>query len=360
MTETVEYNKSNISKGFSIITCTYNGEDRLGKTLKYLSQLLLPEDYSVELILVDNASTDGTIEFADDLWKKLGSPFPLIVYEEKRTGKGYAVETGYDAAKYSYLLIVDDDNWLDPNYLIHAADLFSQHSDVAILQGKSEGVFEKEPPAWVHNFLPFYIIGSPIRRTGYFPQNNCWVWGAGMIIKNEHWKYLRSIGFSFLTSKLPGKAAGEDNELAIALLMMGKKIYYSDLLQYKHFMPKERITWEKLKQNFTTFGYVSYYFFLYSLFMDAYQKKYEITDEIITNKFYKHWQKKMPVYPFLRHLAHHIISDKSILQLRFIHHWSMLQFFLKLRKNALHDIKHISQWMPPVFEKYGSHFILPL
>src|SRR6187402_822059 len=96
--------------GFSIIVCTYNGASRLEQTIKHLAGLTIPPGHKTELILVDNASTDNTVAIT-----------------QKRQGKGFAIETGYDAASYSYILTVDDDNWLDADYLTIATRLFQQH-----------------------------------------------------------------------------------------------------------------------------------------------------------------------------------------------------------------------------------------
>ena len=341
-----------IDNGFSIIICTYNGEKRLSETLIHLSNLMVPEGHIVELILVDNASTDNTKRFTEAFWENdCKSPFPLQIIEEKRAGKGYAVETGYDAAHYSYLLIVDDDNWLDPEYLVNSVHLFELHPDVGILQGKSEGVFEVEPPHWLHPILHLFVIGSPVPHTGYFERDNVWVWGAGMIIKKVNWEYIRSIGFSFLTSKVAGKAAGEDNETALAFLMMGKKIFYSDRLVYKHYMSKERITWERLEQNFRTFGYTNYYFFLYALVIDAYQKDYNITQRIVRRKFYKYWYKKAGGMRVLAIRLRYYFSEKHVFRLNVIENFTLFSLFFRLKKNSLQDVASLQSWMRPLFEE---------
>lgn len=357
----IKLDEYNFPIGFSIVLCTFNGKNKIETTLLHLSKLNIPEGCSIELILVDNGSTDDTQEFTVNLWNtSYFKPYPLTIVQEKRAGKGYAIETGYDAAKLSYIITVDDDNWLDADYLINAKVLLEEHKDVAILQGKIEGIFESTPPNWINNFIQYFIIGSPIPNVGYFPANNCWVWGAGMIIIKKDWVYLRKIGFSFLTSKVAGKAAGEDNETAIALLMMGKRIYYSDTLRLKHFMPIERITWEKMKQNFLTFSYVSYYFFLYALVFDSYKKGYEINDNIINKKFYKHWYGRMRWFSIIEHVKHYISPQKKVSHLQILQHKNLFRFFFKLKKNSLNDIEHLKIWMQPILIKYGEKFDLPL
>ena len=46
--------------GISIIICTRNRVDSLRQTLAHLSRCQVPEDCTVELLVVDNGSSDGT------------------------------------------------------------------------------------------------------------------------------------------------------------------------------------------------------------------------------------------------------------------------------------------------------------
>lgn len=338
-------------KGFSIIVCTHNGAQRLEPTLKHIAALHIPDSFCMELIVVDNASTDNTGQFSKEVWNATGAPFPLVIIDEKRPGKGYAAEVGYDAAKYSYILTVDDDNWLDKNYLTLALALFENDPSIGILQGNSTGVFEEEPPVWVDELKEFFIIGGPKKEEGYFPEFDFYVWGAGMVIKKEDWNHIRSIGFSALTSKLPGKAAGEDNEVAIALMLLGRKIYYSKKLKFQHFMPAGRVNWEKLKQNFDTFAYVNHYFFLYTLVVDAYKKSYIITKSLIRRKFINFVFHRFKQNTLKQHLAFWFKPNRQYYQLIIGLNYSHIKWFYRLSKNASADIDFIQSWMLPLLRK---------
>jgi glycosyltransferase involved in cell wall biosynthesis len=347
--------------GFSIVLCTHNGVNRLGPTLRHIAKLAIPANFAVELIIVNNASTDDTEGFTSMSWKNLGNPFPLIIANENRPGKGYAVETGYDRASYSYILTVDDDNWLKEDYLLISAKLFESDAKIGILQGKSDAVFEEPPPEWIEDFLLCFVIGSPRNENGYFAKNDFYIWGAGMVIRNADWKYLRNIGFSFLTSKVQGKAAGEDHEIAIALLMLGRKIWYSDQLKFKHYMPANRINWNKLKQNFDTWGYVNYYRFLYILVLESYHKKFTITNRIIKREFLKFSLRKLrhkSVGTYCRFFVNHnekTMSNGSIRQ-----NFGLIKSFTTLSKTALADTRHLQIWMFPILQENPHGFFLEL
>jgi glycosyltransferase involved in cell wall biosynthesis len=345
--------------GFSIVLCTYNGASRLEKTIKHLAGLNIPAGHKTELILVDNASTDNTVAFAQKIWFELETPFPLKIVTEKRQGKGFAIETGYDAASYTYILTVDDDNWLDAGYLNIATRLFQQHPDAGILQGRNVAAFEVAPPPWFEELEPFFVIGSPVPQTGYFPRNHFGVWGAGMVILNKDWKEIRSNGFGFLTSKSSGKAAGEDHETAIALLMLGRKIYYSDELVYTHFMPSGRITWENLKKGFNVWAFLQYYYLLYGLAIESHEKKQTVTPSLVYKKGIRHFISALNKYSLKQHAAYWVRPKQEYYQVRLYRDLCFYKWLMKLKRNTDTDVQFLQKWMSPLLENNPEAFKMP-
>ncbi len=85
----------------SVVIPAYNEEKRLGPTLARIKEYLAAQDYSSEVLVVDNGSLDRTIEVA----REAG----VEVIEEPRRGKGAAVRTGMLAARGEYILFSDAD-----------------------------------------------------------------------------------------------------------------------------------------------------------------------------------------------------------------------------------------------------------
>ncbi len=56
----------------SVVVPAYNEEKRLGETLQKIQDHLKGQNYSWEIILVDDGSTDGTLRVAEENLK--GSP----------------------------------------------------------------------------------------------------------------------------------------------------------------------------------------------------------------------------------------------------------------------------------------------
>mgnify|MGYP006176215851 CR=1 FL=1 len=56
-----------MKKGVSIIICTYNGLDKLSEPLQAIIHQKATIDW--ELVIIDNASTDITVQFCSELLK---------------------------------------------------------------------------------------------------------------------------------------------------------------------------------------------------------------------------------------------------------------------------------------------------
>ena len=90
----------------SIIICTRNRVDSLKPTLESLGQLDIPSNYSAELIVVDNDSTDETAQLVQTL--RLTN-LPVRYINEGRRGKSNCLNTSLAAAHGEIILWTDDD-----------------------------------------------------------------------------------------------------------------------------------------------------------------------------------------------------------------------------------------------------------
>jgi len=90
----------------SIIIPAHNEEIRLPRTLRHVFAFLEKQPYSAEVIVVENGSSDRTLELA----REFASHHPdLIVIHEERAGKGNAVRRGILDARGEYRFICDAD-----------------------------------------------------------------------------------------------------------------------------------------------------------------------------------------------------------------------------------------------------------
>jgi len=89
-----------MSKKISIILCTYNEVNYVENTIKLIHETL----NNVEIIIVDDNSTDGTLEKLDKLKSKFN--FNLIV-REKEKGLASAQKRGFEVSTGEYVGTID-------------------------------------------------------------------------------------------------------------------------------------------------------------------------------------------------------------------------------------------------------------
>lgn len=94
-------------KLLTITIPSYNSQDYLERCV----ESLLPGGDDVEILIVDDGSTDRTPEIADGYAQK----YPNIVkaIHQENGGHGEAVNTGIRNASGLYFKVVDSDDWVD-------------------------------------------------------------------------------------------------------------------------------------------------------------------------------------------------------------------------------------------------------
>src|SRR5262249_51860930 len=107
----------------SVLICSHNGKARIAATLEAVSKC--EASFPVEVILIDNTSTDGTAQMASAVWGRLDTSFKFGVVFEPELGLSYARRRGVMEARYEFLVFCDDDNWLSRDYLSTAAEILS-------------------------------------------------------------------------------------------------------------------------------------------------------------------------------------------------------------------------------------------
>ena len=134
----------------SVIIPVYNRAQLVARTLQsVLAQTLRP----VEVVLVDNNSTDGTLDVLQAFKQQNSNDnFKVVVAQEKRQGAARARNLGADLSNGEWLLFFDSDDTMEPgmlkNYLATAqqgnTDMVLGRADRVNLDGsKSEKPYYK-------------------------------------------------------------------------------------------------------------------------------------------------------------------------------------------------------------------------
>lgn len=154
--------------GISIILCTWNRAEVLRSTLKSLNDHSLPAGVDIEVILVDNNSSDHTKAVVDDMlanWR-----FGVLRYLfEPRQGKQFALNSGIAFSTYDVLAFTDDDVVFDENWASEIARIFADPS-IDLVGGKTLISWPTSgQPEWYHPSMSAVLAGVDLGNTRYAP-----------------------------------------------------------------------------------------------------------------------------------------------------------------------------------------------
>jgi glycosyltransferase involved in cell wall biosynthesis len=229
--------------GVSIIICCHNGEGRLPETIRHIAKQQVPSYVSWEFILIDNGSTDNSVNITEAIWDVYRPSGSLRVVTEPQLGLSFARKRGFEEALYDYVVMCDDDNWLMPDYIQLSYSIMEQNSKIGALGGLGKIMFEVRPEKWIEN-SKIFAAGDQWHQAGKVLSSR--VYGAGCVVRKSAYMKLRQVGFKSLLTDRRGNelSSGGDHELCYALSIMGYDIWYDPRLLFYHFITKERLTWD--------------------------------------------------------------------------------------------------------------------
>jgi glycosyltransferase involved in cell wall biosynthesis len=217
-------------KLLSVVIPCYNSE----AYMRYCIESLLPGGESVELLIVNDGSSDNTALIADEYAKKYPSIIRAI--HQENGGHGEAVNAGIRHATGLYLKVVDSDDWVDTRaYLkiLHQLQEFTaenQTIDMLI----SNFVYEKEGAKYkkvmkYENVLPIGEVFTwddivPFRKGQYLLMHS-------LIYRTQLLRDCRL--------ELPKHTFYVDNLFVYVPLNYVKTMYYMNVEFYRYYIGRE-------------------------------------------------------------------------------------------------------------------------
>ena len=136
---------------YSIVVPVYNVKEYLGNCIDSIIGQIEDKHYQMEILLVDDGSTDGSEKICDDYKKRYPDLIKLI--HKKNGGLLAARRTGFKAADGDYIINCDSDDMLMPDALdsiVHGIE--ETHADVLFYnayQVMASGTYK----AWFHDIF---------------------------------------------------------------------------------------------------------------------------------------------------------------------------------------------------------------
>jgi glycosyltransferase involved in cell wall biosynthesis len=227
------------SQFLTIVVCTYNRATALQRAVDSLQSLIVPKGLQVEILIVDNASTDHTQEVVAQLQSR--SRIPVRYQLESIPGVAAARNCGIRSTASDWLAFFDDDQTVDPDWLQALWLAAQRHHTMCVggtvrlrlpdgFQGELSGVcrvlLSETRPA--DDDVPY---GGP--RTP----------GTGNLLL--HRQLLQRVGwFDERVS-----VGGEDTELYQRIVQSGTVAWFATGAIVYHWVPAERLRREYLLWN---------------------------------------------------------------------------------------------------------------
>lgn len=145
----------------SIVIPAHNEEGRLPRTLRQIFSYLDKQPYSAEVVIVENGSSDRTLELASQFAQDHPN---LVIIQEGMRGKGNAVRRGMLEAKGEFRFICDADLSMPIEELEKFLPPGLTGFDVAIASREAPGAVRHDEPSYRHwggravNFLIQILI----------------------------------------------------------------------------------------------------------------------------------------------------------------------------------------------------------
>ncbi|WP_395633109.1 glycosyltransferase [Flavobacterium sp.] len=145
----------------SVIVCAKNEEENVKKFVPLLAE----QDYhTFEIVLIDDASSDNTLEIFEEFEKQYPN-IKLVKVENNEAfwgNKKFALTLGIKAAKYEYLLFTDADCYpTSKNWITAMSAQFTQQKNIVL----GYGAYEKISNSFLNKIIRFETL---LTATQYF------------------------------------------------------------------------------------------------------------------------------------------------------------------------------------------------
>jgi glycosyltransferase involved in cell wall biosynthesis len=221
----------------SIIICTYNREEFIGKTLEHIARQEIDSEL-YETIVVNNNSRDQTENICLDFINQ-HPELNLRHVTETHQGHSYARNRGIRESRGSLIAYIDDDAFVRKDFAANIIRFFEEHPEVQVIGGKVIPVYQGTPPAWMTPYLLPLVSAldmgnSPRPFTGRkFPI------GANVTFRKAVFEKYGQFNVALGRIGM-GLMGGDEKEMVSRLKKNDEPIWYVPDVVVEHIIPPKR------------------------------------------------------------------------------------------------------------------------
>lgn len=231
----------------TILICTHDRVELLGRTLASLHEAAKPADCQVDILVIANACTDATHAFLE-AHPYTGEGGLAMHWEAEATpGKSHALNHAMPLLEADLVAFVDDDHRVDAGFLIGIVNAAKTYPEADFFCGRILPDWVGTEPAWVHDRGRYRIYPLPVPRfdQGETPMpltQDVAIPGGGNLFLRREW--LDRVGpFAVEFGPVGHNLGGaEDIEWVLRAFALGAKLHYvPDVIQH-HYVDTSRLT----------------------------------------------------------------------------------------------------------------------
>ena len=234
----------------TIIICTYNRAALLGKCLESL-RAQTADTLRYEVLVVDNHSTDDTPSVVQAYEQEIPG---LRHVMEAKIGLSHARNRGFAEAHGEYLIYLDDDVVLPPDYLLNVSKVITEHQP-DIMGGPVYPYYLSKKPWW---FRDEFETKKYEEVSGF--STTCLITGCNYVIRRTT---LERLGLFDARFGMRGDSLGMLEERKIleqyraATPPGGQRVYYAVECYVRHYVPERKMRLTYIASRSYVAGYAA-------------------------------------------------------------------------------------------------------
>ena len=211
----------------SFVLACYNAEKYISRTVESIFKDGFFTAETVEVIAINDGSTDATLEKLYQLEKQ----YPITIIHQENKGVGLTKNKGLEVAKGEYVMILDADDWIDAE-VVSELLTFSLKNDIDLMAFEMQYVNEQNEFTHLKNIFPGpheeVLTGKQVLLNGYPPSSVC--------LFLMHQKFFNEFGMRFYNG------TQLDVELSTRLMLNAQRVYFSNKIGYYYYRNEGSIT----------------------------------------------------------------------------------------------------------------------